>query len=248
MNVPVPYPYFVRLGETSFDKNNPAVSPLSEVVFPWVSSLTLLIDTAKSDVKQTVLARSSKTSWQAMGSFNLDPQQKWVVPDKKDLKESNLAVFLEGKFKSYFDGKPNPYANNKAAGDTLSKINLSTPPDTNRKTVASNQKGRLVVVGDADFVAGQNASQQNIAMLANLVDWFSLDDNLISIRTRSIKDRTINADMLAGDSAKPNIIRIINLAIMPVAVIIIGLIIFLRRREVIPVQSTVTTDKQEDKK
>ncbi len=35
---------------------------------------------------------------------------------------------------------------------------------------------------------------------------------------------------------------------MPVAVIIIGLIIFLRRREVVPVQTTVTTDKQEDKK
>lgn len=248
MNVPVPYPYFVRLGETNFDKDNPAVSPLSEVVFPWVSSLTLLADTAKSDVKQTVLARSSKTSWQAMGSFNLDPQQKWVVPEKKDLKESNLAVFLEGKFNSYFDGKPNPYANNKADGDILGKINLSTPPDANRNTISSNQKGRLVVIGDADFVAGQNASQQNIAMLANIVDWFSLDDNLISIRTRAIKDRTINSDMLASNSAKPNIIKIINLAIMPVAVIFIGLIIFLRRREVVPVQTTVTTDKQEDKK
>lgn len=248
MNVPVPYPYFVRLVENNFDKDNPAVSPLSEVVFPWVSSLTLLADTSKQDVKQTVLARSSKTSWQASGSFNLDPQQKWIVPDKKELKEANLAVFLEGKFNSYFDGKPNPYTANKAAGDTLSKINLTTPPDTNRQTVTSTEKGRLVVIGDADFVAGQNASQQNIALLANLVDWFSLDDNLISIRTRSIKDRTINADMLASDSAKPSIIKIINLALMPVAVIIIGLIIFLRRREVVPVQTTVTTEKQEDKK
>ncbi len=110
-----------------------------------------------------------------------------MLPDQTDLKESNLAVFLEGKFKSYFDGKPIPSANNKAPGDTLSKINLSTPPDINRKTVASNAKGRLVVIGDADFVAGQNATQQNIAMLANLVDWFSLDNNLISIRTRAIK-------------------------------------------------------------
>jgi ABC-2 type transport system permease protein len=246
MNVPVAYPYFVRLNAGSFAKGNPAVSPLSDVVFPWVSSLSVLVDNAKSDVKSTILARSSRKSWQASGNFDLNPQQKWALPAESELKEFNLAVFLQGKFKSYFDGKPIPSAKSTTPGDTLSQINLSaTANDANRKTVSSNANGRLVVIGDADFVTGQNATQQNIAMLANLVDWFSLDNNLISIRTRAIKNRTMDSDMLKGGSSKPNIIRIINVVTMPIVIIIIGLMIFVRRREVIPVS---TTEKQEDKK
>lgn len=249
MNVPVAYPYFVRLNTESFAKGNPAVSPLSDVVFPWVSSLSILVDNAKGDVKSTILARSSKKSWQASGNFDLNPQQKWALPAQSDLKEFNLAVFLEGKFKSYFDGKPIPSANSTSPGDTLSQINLSAKTnDANRQTVSSNANGRLVVIGDADFVTGQNATQQNIAMLANLVDWFTLDNNLISIRTRAIKNRTMDSDMLKGGSSKPNVVRIINIVTMPIAIIIIGLLIFMRRREVIPVSTTASVEKQEDKK
>lgn len=247
MNVPMAYPYFVRLNAASFAKGNPAVSPLSDVVFPWVSSLSVLVDNAKGDVKSTVLARSSKKSWLSKGGyFDLNPQQKWALPAQTEMKESNLAVFLQGKFKSYFDGKPIPTTTKP--GDTLSQINLSASNDANRQTVSSNINGRLVVIGDADFVTGQNATQQNIAMLANLVDWFSLDNNLISIRTRSIKNRTMDSDMLKGGSSTPNIIRIINIVTMPIAVIIIGLLIFVRRREVIPVSTTASVEKQEDKK
>ncbi len=250
MSVPVPYPYFVRLGAANFAKGNPAVSPLSDVVFPWVSSLSLLADKSQNDLKSTILARSSKKSWQVSGTFDLNPQQKWIMPAPSELKEYNLAVFLEGKFKSFFDGKPIPSANNATPSDTLSKINLTTTPasDPNRKIIPSNNKGRLVVIGDEDFVTGQNATQQNIAMFANIVDWFSLDDNLISIRTRAISNRTMDSDMLKSSSGKPNLIRIINLATMPIVVIIIGLLIFLRRREVIPVSSTTTAEKLEDKK
>ena len=250
MNVPVAYPYFVRLNATNFAKGNPAVSPLSDVVFPWVSSLSVLVDNADTGIKSTILARSSKKSWQAAGgNFDLNPQQKWAMPAQTELKEFNLAVFLEGKFKSYFDGKPIPSANSAIPGDTLSKINLTAASnDPNRQTVPSNANGRLVVIGDADFVTGQNASQQNIAMLANLVDWFSLDNNLISIRTRAIKNRAMDSDMLKGGSSNSNIIRIINIVIMPIIVIIIGLLIFMRRKEVIPVTTAAASEKQEDKK
>ena len=42
--VAVPYPYFVRIGSDGFNRSNPAVTPLSEVIMPWPSSLTLLVD------------------------------------------------------------------------------------------------------------------------------------------------------------------------------------------------------------
>ena len=88
MNVAVPYPYFVRVGKTGFNAKNPAVAPLSEVVFPWISSLSLLVNNADSvktskqssqdNVTGTVLMSSSDKSWTSMGYFNLNPQQKWA--------------------------------------------------------------------------------------------------------------------------------------------------------------------------
>lgn len=243
MNVPVPYPYFVLIGQGGFNKDNPAVAPLSNVIFPWTSSLTLVVDanTPNASVKSTVLAQSTNKAWAATGFFDLNPQQKWAPPAEKDLRQYNLAVYLNGKFASYFAGKSIPAVKEASATDTLNKINVTTDAFANREIIPSKQNGHLVVISDADFVSGQNATQPNLMLMQNVVDWLSLDDNLISIRTRAINDRSIEQDQLKKGSAKPNIIRIINIVAMPILIIILGLIIFIRRRETIPTQATSTT-------
>ena len=253
MNVAVPYPYFVRIGQDGFEKNNPAVAPLTEVILPWASTLTLLVDGAAdsaktSKTKASVLVRSSEKSWVASGQIDLNPQQKWAAPAGAEMKRHNLAAYLSGNFSSYYAGKSIPPLHGASEGDTLSKINLQIDPrDANRQIVPANTNGNLVVVGDADFASGQNATPINQTMLVNMVDWLSLDDNLISIRTRSMKDRTIEADLLKDGSAKPNLIRLFNIFIMPLLVIIIGFIIFLRRREPMMATTVVTQEKTEEK-
>jgi len=248
MNVAVPYPYFIRLGQDGFEKANPAVAPLTEVIFPWASSLTMLVDqdsTKKSSaVKATVLARSSEKSWTVSGYYDLNPQQKWAPASGATLNQHNIAAHLKGDFSSYFAGKSIPSVND--ADDTLSQIKLQpSPQDANRQIAPGNKGGNLVVIGDGDFVSGQNAIQGNLAMLLNLVDWMSLDNNLIAIRTRSLKDRTIEADLLKENSSKPNMIRIANILVMPLLVIIVGLVIFIRRKEPVVV---VSQEKTEEKK
>ncbi len=250
MNVAVPYPYFIRLDQKSFNKDITAVSTLTDVIFPWASSLTLLVDQPKSDstenstqdgVKATVLARSSEKSWLASGHYDLNPQQKWAVPQEGELKEHSVIAYLNGNFKSYFADKSIPPVHSPATDDTtLNKINLQpSGEDAGRQVVTSNINGHLVVIGDADFVAGQNANQTaNMALIQNTVDWLSLDDNLISVRTRAIKDRTIEADLLKADSSRPLVIRLVNIVGMPLLVIIIGMIIFINRKETVPVISS----------
>jgi len=252
MNVPVPYPYFPRLGAHSFDKSSPAVATLSDIVMPWVSSLTLTVDkvenataaTDSSKVRAVVLAETSEKSWVATGSFNLNPQQQWAAPAGETRKHT-VAAYLNGNFKSYFAGKGVP-PKSAPGTDSLSQIKLeSDPADANRSTVESNVNGQLVVFGDADFVTGQNAgaSPNNVTMLVNVVDWLSLDNNLISIRTRSLKDRTIEADLLKEGSSKPAMIRLVNIFLMPVVFIAIGLFIFIRRKE--PATTVVSNEKTE---
>jgi ABC-2 type transport system permease protein len=270
MNVAVPYPYFVRIGADGFNRSNPAVSPLSEAVLPWPSSLSLLVDeagpsgntmkTQKKDsasssgqrgVKATILAHSSKKSWTASGYIDLNPEQEWRPSSPAALKPSTLAVYLTGSFKSYFADKSVPPVNQNVSKDSLSKISLQAhAADANRTIIQANPNGHLVVFGDADFVSAQNAMPQNVMLLVNLVDWLSQDENLIAVRARSVKDRTIDADLLTKGSVMPNIVRGINIITMPLLVIIAGIVIFLRRREnaaAVP-SSIVSGEKIEEKR
>jgi len=239
MNVSRPYPYFVRVIGDGFNQENPAVSSLGEVILPWTSSITLLVNKADSSgeasgddgsrVAASVLLRSSEKSWTTSGSFNLNPQQDWN-PSEDQLKRSNLAVHLSGPFTSYFQGKSVPPVKDSVPGDTLSRIELS-PKDADREIVQSNTSGQLVLFGDSDFLTQQNATPGNLALMFNIVDWLSLDESLISVRSRNMEDRTIQADKLKEGSIRPTIIRAVNIVLMPLLVIGFGLFVYVRRRE-----------------
>ncbi|MBD3391630.1 MAG: hypothetical protein GF418_06235 [Chitinivibrionales bacterium] len=244
MNVAVNYPYFVRVGEGGFHKDNPAVSGLAELIMPWVSPLTLLVNEAGDEavedsgaVTAAVLVQSSKRSWLDEGpAFNLNPQQDWgsMIRENEDrLQQHNLIVYLNGNFESYFKGKSVPSVNEESdtsdSADALGGIKLSEA-DRDRTIVPSNSGGHLVVAGDSDFLSAQNAAPDNITFLLNVVDWLSLDENLIGIRSRALVDRTITDDRLEKGSAFPNLIRFANIFTMPVILIIIGLVLFFRRR------------------
>lgn len=259
MNVPVNYPYITKVTPAGINKNNPAVSGLSQMIFPWGSPLTLLVDnadsTAETDsgtaVKATILVQSSEKSWTESGYFNLNPQQNWnsiFASKQDDLKQNILVAYLNGNFTSYYKGKPIPPKVEPLPTDTgeMSEIKLDKE-DQDREIVTSNEGRHLVVTGDSDFLTTQGAAPGNVAWLLNVVDWLTLDENLIAIRTRSLVDRTIKNDKLASDKSYANTIRFLNIFIMPVLVIIIGLIIFFKRREVIAV-SPSTEKKEESKK
>jgi ABC-2 type transport system permease protein len=259
MNVATNYPYFVRIVGEDLNKDNPAVSTLSEMILPWASPIKLLVPEKgpsaeakgkkdSSAVKGTVLITSSKKSWSVGGNWDLNPQQKWATPPE-GFKQSNLAVALSGDFTSYFTGKPVPPVKEpdlSTASDSLSKIALMSDTSAKNRIIVTGNKGRhLVCVGESDFITGQFAMQGNVMFMLNVVDWLSTDDNLIDIRTRTMVDRSISKDNLKEGSSKTNVIRYVNVLLMPLLVICFGLFIFLRRREI--TAAPATTEKTEEK-
>jgi gliding-associated putative ABC transporter substrate-binding component GldG len=247
MNVALSYPYFVRIIREDLNQNNPAVSTLNEMVLPWVSPISLLVPekgakNAKDTgaVSGTALITSSTKSWVVGGGFDLNPQQKWTTPTQ-GFKQSDLAVYLSGNFKSYFAGKSIPPVKEpdvSAVKDSLQRIALLTDSTAKNRTIVTENKGRhLVIVGESQFLTGQFAMQGNVTFLLNVVDWLSTDDNLISIRTRTMVDRTISKDNIKEGSTKSNLIRYLNILLMPALVIVVGLFIFFRRREAVAVQA-----------
>lgn len=258
MNVPVNYPYITKATEAGFNKNNPAVSGLSQMIFPWASPLTLLVDNADSagqadsatPVKASILVQSSEKSWIESGYFNLNPQQNWnsiFAAKQGELKQSILVAYLHGNFTSYFAGKSIPPKVEPLPTDTgdMAEIKLDDE-DKDREIITSNEGRHLAVAGDSDFLTTQGAAPGNIAWLLNIVDWLTLDENLIAIRSRSLVDRTIKNERLGTDKSYANIIRLTNVLIMPVLVIILGLIIFFKRREpVAPAPATKESSKEQ---
>ncbi len=256
MNVALSYPYFVRVIRDDLNRDNPAVSTLNEMVLPWVSPVALLVPEAGSKnlkdtggVLGTVLIKSSPKSWVVGGNFDLNPQQKWATPPQ-GFKQSNLAVYLSGNFKSYFAGQPVPPVKEpemSAAKDSMNKIAIpSDAADKSRVVVAEGKGLHLVVAGESQFLTSQFAMEGNVTFLLNIADWLSTSDNLIGIRTRTMVDRTISKDNLKEGSATSNIIRYVNILLMPVVVVIVGLLIFFRRRDTVAA-SAAHTEKTEEK-
>jgi len=251
INEQIPYPYFIRIGADGFAKNNPAVSAQSELMLGWASSLTHIPDTTGAiSVTATTLASSSEKSWAVTGNFDLNPQPEYQIPGADVLAPHTMVMHLAGGFKSYFDGKPVPPTREKAPDeedDPMSQINLSGGANDSAAPPL-NPNGNLVVVGDANFISAQNASRPNIIFMLNLVDWLSLDNNLIAIRSRVLKDKTVNPNVLEEGSKKPAMIRWVNLLLMPILVTVIGIIISLRRRESVSAPAAAAVSAAVDKK
>ena len=231
INEMLPYPFFIRVVENGFNKDNPAVSSHSELILAWASSLTHKTE-ENSGISAVSLVNSSNEAWTVSENFDIMPQAQYNIPTADKLKVHTLASHLSGNFKSFFDGKPIPQAREREEDndDSMSKINL-TPNDKNRGVTPSNTNGNLVVVGDANFVTTQNGTKSSMIFMLNVVDWLSLDNNLISVRSRVLKDKTINANVLEEGSRKPDIIRYVNILAMPFIVACAGIAISLRRRE-----------------
>jgi len=258
MNVAHDYPYFVAIAPQGFKEDNPAVgAALSQVIMPWPSPITLTLpesaiadsgatgDSTSSGVKVEVLVQSSPRSWTTGEPFNLSPTQEWQMPTE-GIGRKNLMVHLSGDFVSYFKGRPVPAVGEASEDDTLSQIQLSAE-DTDREIDEENTNAHLIVAGDSDFLSNQNATPGNVTLLQNLVDWLTLDENLIHIRSRAMVDRTLRHERLGEGSTLPTVVRWVNILLMPLLLIAVGMVIYMKRREPVTVTAS-TPSKPEEKK
>ena len=112
--------------------------------------------------------------------------------------QKNLAISIFGKFKSAY-------------------------------TDQSTNSGRIVVVGDSRFLQNNTVQQysDNLIFFQNLVDSLSLDNDLISIRSKGVSERPVK-DL--SDTQKA-VMKFVNILLVTIVVILFGLIrYFLRRR------------------
>jgi gliding-associated putative ABC transporter substrate-binding component GldG len=207
----VQYPFFPQV--TNFNPSHPLVKDLENIMlfFPSTIDTTLAKD---KGLTFDPLFWTSKQSKLQRGRFDINPMQKL---DAAAMTEGPfvLGAAISGSFKSYFAGKQIP------RGDTTATV----LPNLN--IVNESPETRIVVIGDGHIAQDAYMSDpSNVTFLLNTVDWLSLDEALMQIRTREVTSRPL-ADVSSGVKAT---VKYANIFIPAILVILIGVVRWQMRR------------------
>jgi ABC-2 type transport system permease protein len=152
----------------------------------------------RPNITFSTLVRTTEYSWNQTGLFNLNPQMVVVPKIKSEMHQNNLIVLASGKFVG-------PYPASQASTNSY-----------------------VIVAGDSDFASDNMArnSQEDLMLAVNMVDWLSLDDGLIHIRSKQSSDSVLGS---IPDAAR-SILKYFNIIGVALVIIIWGLVRFTVRR------------------
>ena len=225
-----PYPLWMKITKGGFNPESGIVNKLESLVMTWASSLEVLKEKLTDKTQAIDLARTTAQSWAQDDSFELNPQ-RIEAPKKEDRKSFVVATMLSGEFRSMFskDSIPEPHPSpllSKGEGKT-EKAKVSD--EEKNEFSGSTDKGRVIVVGDADFPVNDNVNRfkANAVFFQNLVDALASDEKLIAIRSKAVTDRPIKE---VSDRVK-NTIKWLNILGVSVLFTGYGLIRFARRKK-----------------
>jgi ABC-2 type transport system permease protein len=191
------------------------------MVLPWASPLEIVKDKTRG-LQVTELFKSSKYSWAQKEVFDLSPKEGYF-PAPADMKEQLMGVALSGKFKSFYAGKKVPAAEEEKKAPALPQQQKEPP------VIAESKETKLIVVGNSRFITENFPAEfdGNRIFFQNVIDWVTVGDALIGIRSRESTDRPL---MVVSEQAKAAI-RFINILGVAILAGLFGLgRFYLRRR------------------
>jgi ABC-2 type transport system permease protein len=232
----VAYPYFVDVRSENMSDDSPIVSNLSAVTMHWVSPL--ILDEVKNEGREVeILLQSSEDSWlsdslDVLPQTNLYPE--YGFPVEGEQKSRPLAASIRGTFESYFRDEGSPF---EAAAPVTATVEgpqgmIETSPETARLVVL----GSVEFIDDAILQLSQSLSAdrylQNLELVQNAVDWAAEDEDLLGIRSRGTYTRLLKE----MDTGQESIWEVINYGLVLVALIVVGVLSFTRRRGEEPIE------------
>ena len=193
----------------------------------------------KNDLQVHKLFSSSEKSWEMKGRIDLNPM--FIRPPASgDEKQSfPLAYIVEGKFPSYFEGKPLP---EKKSSDGDSKKedqenNLEKKADADLSKIkgggeflSRGNHGKIFIVASSEMIKNNLLDQEgkgpNSAFIMNVMDYLNDKQEIAVMRS---KEQRFNPLYDIGPSIR-NFIKYFNIAGLPALVVLFGFLIWLRRK------------------
>jgi len=195
-----PFPLFPKIGKQQLGEH-PVVERLSGFTLPYVGSVEFTSFDDSLVAYSTLAFSSDNTESYAPPTYRPTPNQKPVT----------LVALGTGKFRSFFSGKPRPAS---AEGqEALEQCEIETS---------------ILVIPCSQFLQNELIYPGNLEFMLNVIDFMTIGDELISIRTRPTTDRPLKE--ISGEMK--NFLRILNIIGVPILVILVGLMRFyLKQRD-----------------
>ncbi|PIE61875.1 MAG: ABC transporter permease [Desulfobacterales bacterium] len=223
---------------------------IKRLIAMQISPVVLVEENIDNDkVNAITLLSSSENSWLMTDNINLNPMFISPPSAESDYAPRDLAFILEGEFTSYFKDKPIPPketgdqdidAGTKTKGDTPINSELgpqnertSAPPlagmTADNRVITTSAPARIFVLGCAqmlhDNMLDPEGRTTNATFLLNVIDHLNGEDGIAQMRS---KQQTLNP-IADTDPLTKGIIKVFNIAGLPVLVALFGLFVFFRR-------------------
>jgi len=195
-----PFPLFPRIGKQQLGEH-PVVERLSGFTLPYAGSLEFETPDDSMIVYKTLAFSTDNTDSHAPPDFRPNPNQNPV----------SLVGLGTGKFESFFKDRPGPPS--AGGGQHLEQCQKETS---------------ILVIPCSNFLVNELLYPGNLEFILNVIDFMTIGEDLISIRTRPTTDRPLKE--ISGEMKK--FLRFLNILGVPVLVILVGMMRFyLKQRD-----------------
>lgn len=214
---PVQAPMQIGVTADQMVEGTSIANGLSQLLYLWGSRLELVEETlAEAGLQHGVLFTTSSDVWEVPYTPGPLPMSSLISDPDSELSREPLAVLVRGEL-------PNAFAEGTVPSWSGAPDSVVTPVEDFVPVESS-----LVVVGCAKMFEDSFLTMVagNALLLLNAVDALTLGDEIISIRARTMSQRTIDP---LSDGAKLAY-RFFVLAFVPLVVIAVGVFRWVRRR------------------
>ncbi|MEN6499569.1 MAG: Gldg family protein [Rectinema sp.] len=206
---------------------------LSDVIFLQTSSVDPAAALANENLEVTVLAKSSPQSWLVSENIILNPLMTAAPSDKSIERSYDLAVLIEGKFRSAFEVPPSGADGNSSrtegeaalAGEQGSVNTL----ESSTHLAESLLPGKIFVTGSSELIGAQlidqDGSQPVSLFVRNVVDYMNGAADFCTMRTKGLSLNRLS-DKNSGAAAAATFFNEFGLTIL---VAVVGLLVWRAR-------------------
>lgn len=188
--------------------------------FPFARSVNTVEDKPEG-ISADILAKTSPNSW---SERQLTVKEVTFDKDKDQAGPLSLAVAVTVEPKEEEKETEEKEKKEEAKGEEEKEAKAEEEKQEEESRV--KQKGRLAVFGDSDFASNRYYNLSgNGNFFLNAVNWLTEEADLISIQPKTSSPRTIQLTPSQG-----RMIFFVSVIILPLAVLITGISIWARRR------------------
>ncbi|MBW2605612.1 MAG: Gldg family protein [Deltaproteobacteria bacterium] len=197
---------------------------------------------SENNLKAFRLFTSSEKSWEIRKNISLNPMFLSPPPSDDEKQSFPLAYIVEGEFPSYFAGKPIPEKKSQDE-NTDSKDKKESPSEpadekthvdmskiTSRdETISKGKPAKIFLMASAEMlknnVLDPEGNSPNDMLILNTIDTLNHRENIAVMRSKVLSFNPLND---TGSLTK-TIVKTFNIAGLPVLLVFMGLIVWLRR-------------------